>query len=59
MRKYDWIWLRLVEVQHLEDVDYGIPIGDDPFEMLSNLMVLAHEGERDLHSYEPPEGESL
>ena len=46
-------------VQHLREIldSQGIPIGDDPFEMLSNLMVLAHEGERDLHSYESPEGD--
>lgn len=30
----------------------GISIGENPFEMLSNLMVLAHEGERSLHSHQ-------
>ena len=60
MKKYDSDMAAIGKrVQHLREMldSQGIPIGDDPFEMLSNLMVLAHEGERDLHSYEPPEGD--
>lgn len=45
------IGMKVNEMRRLLD-SQGISIGDDPFEMLSNLMVLAHEAERSLHSHE-------